>query len=104
MTHVEDHKYNFEFKSFLEEYHSKDPIYSPLGIDLDNLPQEEDILDVVWPKKEDYQKQLDKYKDKQIGSITILKNENEEKLHKEYQRNISLMRSHSPTLKQEKNI
>jgi hypothetical protein len=55
MTHVEDHKYNFEFKSFLEEYHSKDPIYSPLGIDL-------------------------KYKDKEIGSITILKKGNEAKL------------------------
>jgi hypothetical protein len=35
--------------------------------------QEEDFDDIEWPKREDYQQQLDRYKDKEIGSVKILK-------------------------------
>jgi hypothetical protein len=59
-------EYDSEFKSYLEEDHSDDPIDSPLGIDLDNLPQEEDILDVIWPKREDYQNNLTNTKTKKL--------------------------------------
>jgi hypothetical protein len=57
---------------------------SPLEFDSDDLPfsQEDDIDDIVWPKREDYQKQLDKYKDKVVGSITILKKDDKEMLSK----------------------
>jgi hypothetical protein len=59
---------------------------------------------VIWPKGKDYQEQLDKYKDKYLGSITILKPGNERKLHlsEDDQKNIALMRSHPPTLEQRK--
>jgi hypothetical protein len=74
-VHVEDLESDYEFGTSLEEDHSEEPIDSPLDFDLDDLPfsQEEDITYIICPRREDYQRQLDKYKDKYLGSITILK-------------------------------
>jgi len=49
---------------------------------LGDLPftQEEDFDAIEWPKKEDYQQQLDKYKDKEIRFVRILKKEEKELL------------------------
>jgi hypothetical protein len=55
---------------------------------------------MIWPRREDYQIQIDKSKDKDLGSITILKRGSETKLHEDCQRNIDLIRSHSPALEQ----
>jgi hypothetical protein len=63
-THVEDPGSDSELGISSEEGHSKEPIAPPLDFDLDDLPFEEDIIDVRWTKREDYQRQLDKYKDK----------------------------------------
>jgi hypothetical protein len=43
--------------------------------DWDDLPftQEDDIDDIIWSRREGYQPQLDKYKNKEVGSIKILK-------------------------------
>jgi hypothetical protein len=47
---------------------------------------------------------LDKYKDKYLDSITVLKLSNQKKLHlyEDDQKNISLIKSHPPTLEQGK--
>jgi hypothetical protein len=52
-------------------------------------------------QKEDYQKQLDKYKDKVVGSITILKKGDKEQLSKNGQEDILTTKSHPPPLKQD---
>jgi hypothetical protein len=73
---------------------------------LDEFPfsQEDDIIDVIRPKYKDNQEQLDKYKDKDLGSIAILKPTNEKKLHLpgDDQKKIALIKSHPPSLEQRK--
>jgi len=71
-THVEDLETDSEVNTLTKEDHSKDLVDYPHGIDLDDLPQEEYILDVIWPKREDHHRQLDKYNDKELDSITIM--------------------------------
>jgi hypothetical protein len=48
----------------------------------DDFPfTKEEYFDAIdWPKKEYYQQQLDKYKDKEIGSVKILKKDDKELL------------------------
>jgi hypothetical protein len=101
-THVEDPESDSEFDTSSQEDQSKETIDPPLDFDPDDLPfaQEEDFTNIIWPKREDYQRQLNKYKDKDLGPITILKRESETKLHEYDQRNIAIIRSHSPTLEQ----
>ena len=51
------------------------PVFS-----LDDLPfaSEEDLDQIQWPKKEEYQKLLDKYKDKEVGTVKLLNKEEDD--------------------------
>ena len=46
------------------------PVFSP-----EDFPftSKEDFDEIQWPTKEEYQQLLDKYKDKQVGTIKLLK-------------------------------
>jgi hypothetical protein len=92
-THVEDLESDFEFDTSLEEDDYEELLI--LILTLYDLPfvQEVDITYAVCPKREDYQRQLDKYKDKDLGSIIILKGGSETKLHEDDRINISLIMS-----------
>ena len=73
--HENDHCYIF----------SEDPIdphFDPnLSQDLVVLPfvKKYSINDVIWPKREYYQEKLENYKEKELVSLTILNQGNEEK-------------------------
>jgi hypothetical protein len=62
--HVEEIDIDPENDGPLEDF-SEEFMDSPPDFCSDDLPfaQEDDIDDIVWPKREDYKKQLDKYKD-----------------------------------------
>jgi hypothetical protein len=100
-THVEDLESDSKSNISLEEDRSKEPIDPPTDFDLYDLPfsQEEDIKDIIWHIREDYQRELDKYNDKDLSSITISKKGGETKLHKDDQKNITFIRSHYLSLK-----
>jgi hypothetical protein len=103
-----DHEFDIPLKLYGDNHQEplNPPIDPYLSKDLDEFPfaQEDDISDVVRPKGKDYQEQLNKYKDKDLGSITILKRGNEKKSHvsKDDPKNIALIASPPPTWKQGK--
>jgi hypothetical protein len=121
-NHVEDpnnkdawtnHEFDTPLKLHEEDHHDGfceeplDPHLDPnLSQDLAILlfAQEDSNGDVIWPKREDCQEKFDKYKDNEMGSITILNHGNEEKLHlhEDDRKNITLIKSHPPTLDQKK--
>jgi hypothetical protein len=55
---------------------------------------EEDFSVIEWPKKEDYQQQLDKYEDKEIGFVKILKKEDKDLLIRSSQGDVLTSKSH----------
>jgi hypothetical protein len=93
--HVEEIDLDPEIEDPLEEFPKKFK-ESPPEFFPDDLPftQEEYFDDIVWPKREDYQQQLDRYKDKEVGSITILKKGDKELLIRPSQEDILTTKSH----------
>jgi hypothetical protein len=62
---IKDDKAHDEIIQTLHKYSPKDMPFAT----------EEDFDQIQWPKKEEYQQLLDKYKDKEVGTVKILKKE-----------------------------
>jgi hypothetical protein len=73
------------------------PVFSP-----DDFPfaSEEDFDQIQWPKKEEYQQLLDKYKDKEVGTVKLLKKEEDDMLIKPSQQEVFTAESHPPPSRQ----
>jgi hypothetical protein len=71
-------------------------VFSP-----EDLPfaSEEDFHKMKWPKKEEYQHLLDKYKDKEVGTIKLLKKGEDDILIRPTQQEVFIAESHSPPSK-----
>jgi hypothetical protein len=88
-THMENPGSDSKFDTSSKGSHYEEPINHPLdpkfSQDFDDLPfsQKEHITDVILPKREDYQGELDKYKDKGLGYVIVLKKGNEIELLKD---------------------
>jgi hypothetical protein len=57
---------------------------------------EEDFDQIQWPKKEEYQQFLDKYKDKEVGTVKLLKTGESDILIRPSQQEIFTAESHPP--------
>jgi len=73
------------------------PIFSP-----DDLPfaTEEDFDQIQWSKKEEYQQLLNKYKDKKVGAVKLLKKGEDSKLIEQSQQEVFTVESHPPPSRQ----
>jgi hypothetical protein len=90
-NHVEEIDLDPETEEIPEVVKESLPYFFP-----DDLPftQEEDFDAIEWPKKEYYQQQLDKYKDKEIGSVKILKKDDKDLLIRPSQDDVLTTESH----------
>jgi hypothetical protein len=90
-NHVEEIDLDPETGEILEVVKKSLPELCP-----NDLPfaQEEDFDAIEWPKREDYQQQLDKYKDKKIGYVKILKKDDKELLIRPRQDDVLMTESH----------
>jgi hypothetical protein len=61
---------------------------------------EEDFDKIQWPKKEEYQQILDKYKDKEVVTVKILMKGDDDILIKPTQQEVFTVESHPPPSKQ----
>jgi hypothetical protein len=57
---------------------------------------EEDFDQIQWPKKEEYQQLLDKYKDKEVGTVKILKTVEDDVLIHPSRQEVFTAESHPP--------
>jgi hypothetical protein len=66
----------------------------------DDLPfaEEDDSDEIQWPKKEEYQQLLDKYKDKEVGFVKVFKKKDKDLLVKSSQEEVLTIESHPPSL------
>jgi hypothetical protein len=73
------------------------PVFSP-----EDFPfaSEEDFDKIQWPKKEEYQQLLDKYKDKEVGTVKLLKKGDDDILIRPTQQEVFTVESHPPPSKQ----
>jgi hypothetical protein len=73
------------------------PEFSP-----DDMPfaTEEDFDQIQWPKKEDYQQLLNKYKDKEVGAVRLLKKGEDSILIQPSQQEVFTAESHPPPSRQ----
>jgi hypothetical protein len=73
------------------------PVFSP-----DDFPfaSKEDFAQIQWPKKEEYQQLLNKYKDKEVGTVKLLKKGENDILIRPTQQEVFTSESHPPTSKQ----
>jgi hypothetical protein len=61
----------------------------------------EEVFDQIqWPKKEEYEQILDKYKDKEVETVKLLKKEEDDMLIKPSQQEIFTAKPHPPPLRQ----
>jgi hypothetical protein len=69
------------------------PEFSP-----DDMPfaTEEDFDQIQWPKREEYQQLLDKYKDKEVGVVKLLKKGESDILIRPSQQEVFTVESHPP--------
>jgi hypothetical protein len=69
------------------------PEFSP-----DDMPfaTKEDFDQIQWPKREDYQQLLDKYKDKEVGAVKLLKKGEDSVLIQPSQQEVFTAESHPP--------
>jgi hypothetical protein len=58
---------------------------------------EEDFDQIQLPKKEDYQQLLNKYKDKEVGAVKLLKKGEDNILIQPSQQEVFTTKSHSPS-------
>jgi hypothetical protein len=72
-------------------------VFSP-----DDLPfaLEEYFDQIQWPKKEEYQQLLDKYKDKEVANVKLLKKEEDDMLIKPSQQEVFTAEPHPPLSRQ----
>jgi len=61
---------------------------------------EEDFDQIQWPKKEDYQQLLNKYKDKEVGVFKLLKKREDNILIRLSQQEVFTAKSHPPPSRQ----
>jgi hypothetical protein len=61
---------------------------------------EEDFDEIQWPKREEYQQLLDKYKDKEVGTVKLLKKGDDDILIKPSQQEVLTTESHPPPSRQ----
>jgi hypothetical protein len=96
-THVEEIDIDSETEEIPEETNESLPYFSP-----DDLPftKEEDFNAIEWPKKEEYQQLLDKYKDNKVGSVKVLKKEDKDMLIRPSQDDVLTTESHPPPSRQ----
>jgi hypothetical protein len=73
------------------------PVFSP-----DDIPftTEEDFDQIQWPKKEEYQQLLNKYKDKEVGTVKLLKKGEDDILIRPSQQEVFTTESHPPPSRQ----
>jgi hypothetical protein len=78
-VHVQENDVETKTNEVHEPTKETPPTFSP-----DDLPftEEEDFDEIQWPKKEEYQQLLDKYKDKEVGSVKVFKKEDKDLLVK----------------------
>jgi hypothetical protein len=92
-THVEEIGIDSEIEEFPEENNESLLDFSP-----NDLPftKEEDFNTIEWPKKEQYQQLLDRYKDNKVGSVKVLKREYKDSLIRPRQDDVLFVESHPP--------
>jgi hypothetical protein len=73
------------------------PIFSPKDFP---FASEEDFDKIQWIKKEEYQQLLDKYKDKEFGTVKLLKKGDDDILIRPTQQEFFTVDSHPPPSKQ----
>jgi hypothetical protein len=91
-----------EIENDVETSVTHEPIKENLPIfSLEDFPfaSEEDFDKIQWPKKEEYQI-LDKYKDKEVGTIKLLKKGDADILIKPSQQEVLTTQSHPPPSRQ----
>jgi hypothetical protein len=73
------------------------PIFSP-----DDMPFaiEKDFDQIQWTKKEEYQQLLNKYKDKEVGAVKLLKKGEDDVLIRSSQQEVFTAESHPPPSRQ----
>jgi hypothetical protein len=73
------------------------PVFS-----LEDLPfaSEEDFDKIQWPKKEEYQQLLEKYKDKEVGTVKLSKKGDDDILIRPTQQEVLTAEAHPPPSKQ----
>jgi hypothetical protein len=67
------------------------PIFSPKDL---SFTSEEYFDEIQWPKKEEYQQLLDKYKDKEVGTVKLLKKGDDDILIKPSQQEVLTVECH----------
>jgi hypothetical protein len=64
------------------------------------FPTEEDFYEIKWPKKEDYQQLLNKYKYKELGAVKLLKKGEDDILIRPSYQEVFTVESHPPPSRQ----
>ena len=96
-AHVQEINNDTEINETHEPIKENLPIFS-----LEDLPftSEEDFDEIQWPNKEEYQQLLDKYKDKEVGIVKLLKKGDDDILIKPSQQEVLTAESHPPPSRQ----
>ena len=92
-----------EIDNVVETNVTYEPIKENLPVfSLEDLPfaSEEDFDKIQWPKKEEYQQLLEKYKDKEVGTVKLLKKGDDDILIRPTQQDVFIAESHPPPSKQ----
>jgi hypothetical protein len=92
-THVQEASDPIKDDKAHEQIMESLPEFSP-----DDMPfaTEEDFDQIQWPKKEEYQQLLDKYKDKEVGTVKLLKTGESDILIRPSQQEVFTAESHPP--------
>jgi hypothetical protein len=88
-----------EITNHIKTNEEHEPIIKSLSeFSLDDMPfaTMEDFDQIQWPKKEDYQQLLNKYKDKEIGTVKLLKKGEDSILIQPSQQEVFTAESHPP--------
>ena len=84
-VHVQEINNDTEISETHEPIKENLPIFSPKDFP---FTSEEDFDEIQWSKKEEYQQLLDKYKDKEFGTIKLLKKGDDDILIKPSQQEV----------------
>jgi hypothetical protein len=92
-THVQETSDPIKDDKAHEQIMESLPEFSP-----DDMPfaTEEDFDQIQWPKREEYQQLLDKYKDKEVGAVKLLKKGESDILIRPSQQEVFTAESHPP--------
>jgi hypothetical protein len=97
MPMEKDHVQEIDNDTMINETHEPiNEILPVFSLGVFPFTTEDDFDEIQWPKKQEYQELLDKYKDKEVGYLKLLKNWDNDILIKPSQEEVLTDESHPP--------